>query len=475
MTDPHTNAGSRATNDLTAVFAACDRRRDRDLASLFTLLGQPSISASGEGIAECAELVRGLLDDSGFAATIMPTPGSSVVYGERLDAPGKPTVLIYGHYDVQPPDPLDAWTSPPFAPEIRDGRIWARGVADNKGQFVANVLGARAWLETHGSLPVNVKVVVEGEEESSSPNFPAFVRDNRERLAADLVYVSDGQVFANQQPIVEFGNRGILYIELTARGASRDLHSGNFGGIAPNPAWTLVHLLATMLSPEGKILVPGITDAVRPVTPELRRALDAIPLDQPAALAEIGLTEMAAPEGVPYYDRLMARPTMNIAGFTSGYGGPGSKTVLPAEARVKMDLRLVPDQDPAEVYELIRKHVARHAPGVGVRHLGAMDPVAVPLDTPLAAPVRRAVRLGFGAEPVDVPLVGGSLPSAVWPRVLGVASLTVPYGNADQANHSPNENMIVDRFFAGIRTSAALLAELAKSDVGSVTGSPLLK
>ena len=459
-----TDSSPTATDAFAAVLATCERNHDRDINALFTLLRQPSISASGDGIAECAELVRQLLEESGFTATIMPTPGSPVVYGERLDAPGGPTVLVYGHYDVQPPDPLDAWTSPPFAPEVRDGRIWARGVADNKGQFVANVLGARAWLETNGSLPVNVKVVVEGEEESSSPNFPAFVRDNRERLAADLVYVSDGQVFADAQPIVEFGNRGILYIELTARGASRDLHSGNFGGIAPNPAWTLVHLLATMFSPDGEILVPGITDAVRPVTPDLRRALDAIPLDQPAVLAEIGLTRMAPPADVPYYDRLMVRPTMNIAGFISGYGGPGSKTVLPSEARVKMDLRLVPDQDPADVYELIRTHVTRYAPEVEVRHLGAMDPVAVPLDTPLSAPVRRAVARGFGTEPVDVPLVGGSLPSAVWPQVLGVPSLTVPYGNADQANHSPNENMIVERFFAGIRTSAALLAELADND-----------
>ena len=175
MTDLHANAGSRAVNDLPAVFATCEGNRDRDIETLFTLLRQPSVSASGEGIAECTELVRSLLDESGFTATIMPTPGSPVVYGERLDAPGRPTVLIYGHYDVQPPDPLDAWTSPPFAPEIRDGRIWARGVADNKGQFVANVLGARAWLETQGSRPVNVKVVIEGEEESSSPNFPAFV------------------------------------------------------------------------------------------------------------------------------------------------------------------------------------------------------------------------------------------------------------------------------------------------------------
>ncbi|CAA9560923.1 MAG: Acetylornithine deacetylase/Succinyl-diaminopimelate desuccinylase and related deacylases [uncultured Thermomicrobiales bacterium] len=445
---------------LAEVLAACGRNRERDLADLFRLLAQPSISAQGIGVDECSELVRDLLERSGFAARIMATPGAPVVYGERCNAPGQPTLLIYGHYDVQPADPLEAWDSPPFEPTIRDGRIWARGVADNKGQFVANVLGARAWLETVGELPINVKVVVEGEEESGSPNFPAFVAANRDLLAADLVYVSDGQVFETHQPIVEFGNRGMLYIELVAHGPSRDLHSGNFGGVAPNPAWTLVHLLATMFSPDGEILVPGVLDAVRPVTPELRTALDAIPLDEAAALADIGLTEKAAPKDLPYYDRLMVRPTMNIAGFTSGYGGAGSKTVLPAEARVKMDLRLVPNQDPAVIYDQIRAHVAAHAPGVEILHHGAMEPVAVALDSPLAAPVRRAVEVGFGVAPVDVPMVGGSLPSAVWPKELGVPAIVVPYGNADQANHSPNENMITERFYAGIRTSAALLGAM---------------
>lgn len=446
---------------LDAVLAACGRNQPRDLDILFTLLRQPSISAQGIGVEECSALVRELLESSGFAAQVIATPGAPVVYGERLNAPGQPTLLIYGHYDVQPSDPDDAWTSPPFEPTLRDGRIWARGVADNKGQFVANVLGARAWLETAGELPINVKVVVEGEEESGSPNFPAFVAAHRDLLAADLVYVSDGQVFETDQPIVEFGNRGMLYLEFVARGPSRDLHSGNFGGVAPNPAWTLVHLLATMFSPEGEILVPGVLDAVRPVTPELRAALDAIPLDEATALADIGLTAKAAPADVPYYDRLMVRPTMNIAGFTSGYGGAGSKTVLPAEARVKMDLRLVPDQDPVAVYAAIRAHVADHAPGVEIMDHGMMDPVAVPLDSPLAAPIRRAVEHGFGRAPVDVPMVGGSLPSAVWPRELGVPALVVPYGNADQSNHSPNENMIESRYYAGIRTSAALLAEMA--------------
>ncbi|HEV2529973.1 MAG TPA: M20/M25/M40 family metallo-hydrolase [Thermomicrobiales bacterium] len=455
-----------ATARLDDVLASIARNEERDRDDLFRILRQPSISAQGIGVEECCALVEALFQTSGFTTRVIPTPGAPVVYGERLPHPGGPTLLIYGHYDVQPSDPDDAWVSPAFEPTIRDGRIYCRGVGDNKGQFIANVLGARHWLETAGELPINVKVVVEGEEESGSPNFPAFVEAHRDLLAADLVYVSDGQVFETDQPVVKFGNRGMLYLELVARGPSRDLHSGNFGGVAPNPAWKLVHLLATMFSPDGEILVPGILDKVRPVTPRLRAALDAIPLDEAALLAGIGLTEKASPKELPYFDRLMTRPTMNIAGFTSGYGRAGSKTVLPSEARVKMDLRLVPDQDPREIYQLLKDHIAKHAPDVEVFDHGMMDPIAVDLDSPLAEPVRRAVTIGFGKAPADVPLVGGSLPSAVWPEYLGVPALVVPYGNDDQANHSPNENMIVERFHNGIRTSAALLAELAASDIG---------
>jgi len=446
---------------LNEVLAACERNRERDLADLFRLLAQPSISTQNIGVRECAALERELLQGAGLEARIFETAGHPMVFGERAGPAGSPTLLLYGHYDVQPPEPLDAWDSPPFEPTVRDGRIWARGVGDNKGQHFAHVCALRAWMETVGDLPIGVKVLLEGEEECGSPQIDAFVAANRALLAADLVVTADGPAHDDAHPQVEFGVRGMVYIELTARGASHDLHSGNWGGIAPNPAWALVQLLATMRDADGHVLIEGFSDDVRPLSKLARAAIAKIPLDQAGALAGIGVGELPPPREVPYFERLMARPTLNIAGFRSGYGGPGSKTIIPAEAVVKMDMRLVPDQDPDDVYAKVSAHVARHAPEVEIRRLGSMRPSHTPLDHPLAAPLRRAVARGFGAEPIDIPLVGGSLPDATWTETLGLPSFVVPYANHDEANHAPNENLMLERFYAGIRTTAALVAELA--------------
>ena len=449
------------TGELDRVYTTCDANRGRDLDDLLGLLKQPSISAHDVGVGECAALVEALLARAGFDARRYPTAGHPMVYAERCHSPGKPTVLIYGHYDVQPPDPLDAWVTPPFEPTIRGGKLFARGAGDNKGQFFAQIAGVRAWIEATGELPINVKFLIEGEEETGSPHLDAFVAAHRDLLAADLVYTSDGPVFDDAHPIVVFGVRGLLFVELRATGARHDLHSGNWGGIAPNPAWALVRLLSTMLDAENTVTIDGFADAVAPVTPRMRAAMDRIPLDQKSALAELGIDRLPPPDHLPYFDRLMARPTLNIAGFRSGYGGPGSKTVLPAEAVAKIDMRLVPNQRPDDVWEKVAAHVNRHAPGVEARRLGSMEPSTTPLDHPFADPVRRAVRRGFGRDPVDVPLLGGSLPDAVWTSTLGLPSFLVPYANPDEDNHAPNENIAVDRFYAGVRTAAALLAELA--------------
>lgn len=449
--------------EIDAVIKHCRNQEQRHLEELLPLLAQPSISAQGIGIDACALLVRDFLQQSGFEARCINTAGAPVVYAEKCPHPDKPTVIIYGHYDVQPPDPISEWLTPPFEPSIRNGRIYARGVGDNKGQFVANVQGVRAWLEVTGDLPVNVKFVIEGEEESGSPNLPEFVANHRDLLAADLVYVADGQVMDDRQPIVEFGNRGLLFVELRARGANRDLHSGNFGGVAPNPAWTLIHLLSTMMSPAYEVTIPGIHDAVRPITPEIALALEQAPLDDQQILHSIGLEQAAPPAGLTFAERTMTRMTCNVAGFSSGYTGKGSKAVLPAVAVAKVDFRLVPDQIPDEVFGKVVAHVAAHAPEVEVSLIGKMNPLMVPLDLPVASAVRRAVARGFagmGNEPADIPLDGGSLPSSIWADLLGIPTLLVPYANHDEAHHSPNENLQLDRYFAGIRTAAALLAEL---------------
>jgi acetylornithine deacetylase/succinyl-diaminopimelate desuccinylase-like protein len=450
-------------NDLDAVLAACETRRDLDLADLLRLLRQPSISAQNIGVRECAALLSGLLADGGFTVQTIETAGHPMIFAEWSQAAGKPTVLVYGHYDVQPPDPLDAWLSPPFEPTIRDGKLFARGAGDNKGQIFAQIAAARAWLETTGRLPVNVKFLIEGEEETGSPHLGSFVADHRDLLAADLVYTSDGPVHDDAHPQVVYGVRGLVSVELRAAGATTDLHSGNWGGIAPNPAWTLVRLLGTMLDADNRVSIAGFYDDVRAPSPAVVEAMARIPLDQRAALAAIGLDRLPPPVGLGYFERLMTTPTLNIAGFASGYSGPGTKTVLPSRAMVKLDMRLVPDQTTDDIFAKFQAHVDRHAPEVEVIRHGGMEPSYTPLEHPYAAVVRRAVATGFGREPVDVPLLGGSLPDAVFTRTLGLPSFLVPYANADERNHAPNENIEVARFFNGIRTAASLFAYLANA------------
>lgn len=455
---------------LDAVLASCHEREERDLADLCRLIAQPSISAQNIGVRECADLFVEALTKAGFSARLMPTPAHPVIYAEWLGAPGQPTVLIYGHYDVQPPEPLDQWLSPPFEPTVRDGKLFARGAGDNKGQIFAQIAAARAWLETEGALPVNVKFLIEGEEETGSPHLDAFIAEHRDLLAADLVYTSDGPVHDDAYPQVVYGVRGLLYIELRARGASHDLHSGNWGGLVPNPAWTLVQLLATMRDAEGRVTISGFHDDVRAATPAVEQAMAAMPIDTRAALATVGRDRLPPPDDLGYFERLMSTPTLNIAGFASGYSGEGTKTVIPATALVKLDMRLVPDQRADDIFSKVQAHVNRHAPEVEAARLGSMEPSYTPLEHPYANVVRRAVETGFGKAPIDVPLLGGSLPDAVFTKTLGLPSFIVPYANADERNHAPNENIEVARFYAGIRTAAALLAFL-QGDASSSTSS----
>lgn len=442
------------------VLAALARNQNRDLEDLFTLIRQPSISAQDVGVAECAELERHMLERAGLTTSLLPTKRHPMVYGERCDQPGKPTLLIYGHYDVQPPEPLDLWESAPFEPVIRDGLIVARGSGDNKGQHFANICGVRAWLETTGELPVNVKVLLEGEEEIGSPHIEDVVREYRDLLQCDMVFTADGPVQNDAFPQINFGVRGILSAELTVRGASGDLHSGNWGGVAPNAAWFLVHLLATLMNDDNEVLVEGFYDDIAELSPLARQALDAIPLELEEVLLGIGIGQLPPPRGLGFYDRLAARPTMTINGLTSGYQGPGSKTVIPSLASARLDMRLVPNQTCDDIFAKLAAHVRRHAPQAELIRTGSMEPSATPLDHPLAASVRNAVEAGFGRRPIDIPLLGGSLPDYVWTDILGVPSFVVPYAQSDERNHAPNERFAVESFHAGARTMAALLHEL---------------
>jgi len=453
-------SSGEVSRPLDDVFAHVDANRELFVGRLADWVRRPSVSATGQGMPEAAGYARDLVAAAGLEAAVIDTPGWPLVLGHRAGPPGAATVLVYGHYDVQPPDPVEAWTSPPFEPEVRDGRLYGRGGADNKGQHLAQLLAVESLLATRGQLPCTIKVLLDGEEEIGSPNLAAFADRHREQLAADLVVWSDGPVDPAGGWRLVFGVRGIASFELRAKGANRSLHSGNWGGVVPNPLWTLVHLLASMKDDQGRIVVDGFHDDVRPLGPAEQEALRRLPVDLEAVKADLGLEELDAPVGRGFAERLAAWPTLTINGLHGGYGGQGTQTVLPAEAVAKCDVRLVHAQRAADVYAKLEAHVERHAPGVELVRQGSMEPSRTPLDSPFTAPIAAGMAAAQGADPLLVPVLGGSLPLHVFTGVLGLPTFGVPFGNPDQANHAPDENLDLHRFHTGVKTAAAVLAHL---------------
>jgi len=450
-------------SELASVFDHIDTERHSSVDRLLDYLRHPSISAHNIGIRDVADRLVGMLTAMGLETSTMPTSGHPMVVARWSGAPGRTTVLLYGHYDVQPPEPLEAWTTPPFEPAIRDGRIFARGVADNKGQHLAQILAIEAHLKVHGRLPCNVILLLEGEEEVGSPHIAEFIRAHRNTLRADLAVTADGQMHASGRPNLKFGSRGVVSFELRARHAKRDVHSGNFGGVVPNPLWTLVHLLATMKNPQGEITIDGFHDAIIAPSTEEREAAARLPLDLPGFKLSLGLDRLDMPADRPFYEQLSFHPTLTLNGIHGGYGGPGTKTVLPHEAIAKCDVRLVAAQDPTDITAKIAAHVARHAPEVRfICTDEGMYPSKTPMSTPLAQPIQRAITSAYGTEPLLYPSGFGSLPGYVFTDILGVPAFVVNYANADAANHAPNENMTLECFHNGIRCGAAILHELGQ-------------
>jgi acetylornithine deacetylase/succinyl-diaminopimelate desuccinylase-like protein len=447
-----------------AALAYARDHRDEHLEILLDYVARPSISTQNIGVLECAEHSASLLASAGCDVQVIDTESYPVLLGTITAVPDAPTVLLYGHYDVQPPEPIEAWISPAFEPEVRDGRVFGRGVADNKGQHLAHILAIKAYNETAGRTPVNVKLILEGEEESGSPHLDDFVRTHRELLACDLVITSDGGVDPSGRPVVSFGVRGMLAFELEARGAAMDLHSGRFGNIAPDPAMELVDLLASMRGPNGRIAIEGFYDGVRtPTEGELELAAS-VPFDPDEFAKELGLAEPYVTNALDYARGVMFEPTMTINGIASGHTGEGAKSIIASNALVRLEFRLVVDQDPDAIFEAVKAHVAERAPQVAVRYEGAMAPSRSSAEMPVANLVIDAVREAKGQEPVVTPSAGGSLPDYVWTKTLGVPSLLVPYANHDENNHSPNENLTLDAFYGGIETSIHLFAALADGD-----------
>ena len=449
-----------ASPDLSTVFAYIEENRQSFIDRLIEYLRHPSISIYDEGMGEVADYLIDWLNRLGFNARLVSTPGWPMVMAKLMQSPKKLTVLLYGHYDVQPPDPLEAWISPPFEPTIRNGRLYARGAGDNKGQHFAQLLAVESILACLGKLPCNVIVLLEGEEEVGSPHIDQFIREHKDEIPADLVIISDGPVDVSGRSRLEFGVRGVISFELHAHGANTDLHSGNWGGVAPNPLWTLVHLLGTMKNSQGHVTIDGFYDNVDTPTEQERIALANLPIDLEAVKRDLGLTDFDEPLDRPFYDRLALYPTLTINGLHGGYGGPGSKTVLPHEALAKCDIRLVESQTVDEIFTKVEMHVKRFAPDVEFVRQDGMEPSKTPLDSPFAEPIYRGIIAAQGEEPLIVPAMGGSLPNYVFTKTMGLSTFVIPYANSDEANHAPNENIEVERFVKGIRTGVAMLLSL---------------
>ena len=456
--------GNKGAGDLENFFCANEKRME---AELFDLLRIPSVSAKSGHNADtkrCAEWLKESLDKIGVPAKIYPTKGHPVVVGEWKKAPGAPTVLIYGHYDVQPAEPLDLWTTPPFEPAVRDGKIFARGSVDDKGQIFLHVKALEAHLASRGKLPVNVIVLIEGEEEIGSDNLGEFIESNKEMLKADAVVISDSAMFAEGQPSILSSLRGLAYFEINVQGPAGDLHSGSYGGAVQNPATALARIIATFHDANGHVAIDGFYDKVRDWDPKIRDAMRELPFDDAGMMKEVSVEALGGEKGYTTLEKLWIRPTCEVNGLLSGYTGEGAKTVLPAKAMAKVSCRLVPDQDPREIERLMAAHVAKVAPpGVKatVTALHGGSPWRADLNGPIFEAAKRALAKSYSKEPVIVG-EGGSIPVVSdFQRVLNAPVLLVGFGLPGENAHAPNEWMSVENFRVGMRAMAALWDEYA--------------
>ncbi len=378
---------------------------------------------------------------------------------------GKPTLLIYGHYDVQPAEPLEPWNSPPFEPTERNGNLYARGATDDKGQMFTHLKAVEAWLKTSGKLPVNVKLVIEGEEEVGGANLEAYMASHAARLACDYAVISDSSQFGPGAPAITYGLKGLAYFEILVQGANRDLHSGTYGGAVANPLNALATILASLKAADGRIQVAGFYETVRPLADWERKQFAALDFSEKDFQADLGVPSLEGEARYTTLERKWARPTCDVNGIYGGYAGPGPKTVLPCKAGAKLSFRLVPDQDPKIVEQQFREHVARFCPkGVTyeiINHHGA-PAVLVNTDTPGVLAAVRAIEVGFGKKPVFI-REGGSIPVVgLIKQQLGVDTLLLGWGQNDDNLHGPNEKFSIADFHRGIKSSAYLLAELGK-------------
>lgn len=444
--------------------AYLEQNLDRSLGELAKLVAQPSISAQGVGLKECANLVADMLRSRGFTAEIMETEGAPVVFAERKGKSDK-TLLFYNHYDAQPPEPLELWDSPPFQPVIREGKMYGRGISDDKGHIVSRLHAIDAILAADGDLPCNLKFIVEGEEETSSVHLHDFIRANTEKLKADACIWEFGSVDHRDVPLQHLGLRGICYVELSVESLDTDVHSGLGGSIFPNAAWRLVWALSTLKGPDERIRIPGFYDDVKQPTARDRELMEALPEVADEYKQRYGVKQFikGLTGGVDLRMEEVFVPTCTICGLTSGYQGPGSKTVLPAKASAKVDFRLVPDQKPEDILMKLRKHLDSEGfEDVQITFLGGEPAARTEPDDPFVRTVVKAAEEVYEEAMQLVPMIGGSGPNYPFVHDLGLPVATAGLGYPDTRAHAPNENIRIDLYLKHARHIARVIREFAK-------------
>ncbi len=454
---------------MSAIDAYIETHKDRFLSELLDLLRIPSVSADPKykgDVARCAEAVKQRLIEAGAdKVEVCQTAGHPIVYGEKIIDPTKPTVLVYGLYDVQPPDPLDLWHSGPFEPVIKDGLIYARGSADDKGQFYMHVKAVEAMVKT-GTLPCNVKIMIEGEEEVGSDNLGLFVKNNKERLKADVVLISDTAMIANDVPSINTGLRGLSYLEVEVTGPNRDLHSGVYGGAVANPINVLCDMISSMHDKDRRITIPGFYDAVKELSTSERKALAEAPFDLEAYKKDLQIDDVLGETGYTSEERSSIRPTLDVNGIWGGYIGEGAKTVLPSKAFAKISMRLVPDQKSDAITKLFKDHFERIAPPsvkVEVRPHHGGEAAVTPIDSPAYLAASKAMEETFGKKPIPT-RGGGSIPIvALFEAELGLKTVLFGFGLDSDNIHSPNEHYGVFNYFKGISTIPRFFQHYAAS------------
>lgn len=432
--------------------------RERFVEELFDLLRIPSISAQAEhrgDMVRCAEWLRdSLLAAGADRAEVMPTEGNPVVFAEKITDPAKPTVLVYGHYDVMPVDPVEEWRTEPFEPVVKDNRIWCRGANDDKGQLFMHAKAFESMVAT-GTLPCNVKFMLEGEEEIGSGSLYKWCEEHRDLVAADVILVSDTSLLGWETPSITCGLRGICYMEVTVEGPAKDLHSGIYGGAVANPANVLARMITSLVDEHGRITIPGFYDDVRELTPQERADFNKAPFNPEAYMKNIGVNGLVGEEGYATIERTGVRPTLDVNGIWGGYTGEGSKTIIPSRASAKISMRLVPHQDWKKIARLFEEHFRAIAPAgvkVGVKALHGGIPYVTPTDLPAYRAAARAVEETFGKKPLPY-YSGGSIPIiSAFEQILGIKSILMGFGLNEDAIHSPNESYSLDNFYRGIET-----------------------